>query len=91
MAASPKGSYRYGDFPDLFWDARSDALIDPNDPVVIARVITRGSSDALRRLVSPPVLRSALPGLVIPEHVRAFWRRVLTKVLDGGDEPSAVG
>jgi hypothetical protein len=78
-----KRPYRYGDFPELFWDARPDAPIDPDEPVVIARIIMRGSSDALHRLVSPSTLRAVLPGLVIPDHVRAFWRRVLSKVPAG--------
>ena len=79
MVRSQQGRYRYGDFPALFWDAQPDALIDANDPIVIARIITHGSSDALR-LVSPAALRAALPALVIPAHVRAFWQRVLTKL-----------
>jgi hypothetical protein len=71
---------RYGDFPALFWDARPDAVIDTAHPVVLARVITRGSMEALARLVSPDELRRALPKLVVEEHVRRFWRRVLERM-----------
>jgi hypothetical protein len=71
---------RYGDFPGLFWDARPDAVIDAANPVVLARVITLGSMDALAQLVSPDELRRALPRLVVEEHVRRFWMRVLEHV-----------
>jgi hypothetical protein len=83
VPAHPKSPYRYGDFPEPFWDARPDAPIDPDEPVVVARIIMRGSSDALHRLVSPSKLRAVLPALVVPDHVRAFWRRVLSKVPPG--------
>lgn len=69
--------HRYGEFPDLFWDANPDAPIDGKSPVVLARLLTRGSMAAVRALVDPRVLAEALPHLAIDEHVRRFWRRVL--------------
>lgn len=75
--------YRFGDFPELFWDARPDAIIDASDPVVLARIITRGSMDAIKRLVSIEVLRERLQELAIPSHVREFWELVLAKLPPG--------
>jgi hypothetical protein len=74
VSASP---HRYGDFPDLFWDAEPDAAIDGRSPVVLARLLSRGSMDAIRAVVDPGVLAEALPNLPIDDHVRRFWKRVL--------------
>jgi len=71
---------RYADFPELFWDATPEANIDVSNVVVLARVITRGSMDAIARLVSPSVLERELPHLVIDEAARRFWQRVLSKL-----------
>jgi hypothetical protein len=73
----------YGDYPELFWDAVPDAPVDTDSPVVLARVIERGSMDAIARLVSPAALRRELPRLVVPEHVRRFWGRVLGEMPGG--------
>lgn len=70
-------TYCYGEFPELFWDARPDEVIDPENPVVLARVLTQGSEDALTKLVRPETLERLLPTLVIPEHSRRFWNVVL--------------
>jgi hypothetical protein len=71
---------RYGDFPGLFWDARPDDPIDATNPVVLARMLTRGSMDALEQLVSPDELRRALLRLIVEEHVRRFGMRVLEQM-----------
>jgi hypothetical protein len=78
--------HHYGDFPELFWDAQPDAELDPESPVVLARVLTRGSMDAVRKLVSAEVLARRLATLAVPEHTRRFWRRVLDA---GSPSPSA--
>jgi hypothetical protein len=69
--------YRYGEFPELFWDAIPDAVVDPENPVVLARVLTQGSAEAIAKLVRPAALERLLPTLVIPEHSRRFWNVVL--------------
>lgn len=69
--------YRYGDFPDLFWDLRPDAVIDRNSPAVLARVLTRGSTEAIRALVDFEIVRQQFDELWLPVPVRDVWRRVL--------------
>lgn len=73
----PAPTYRYREFPELFWDARPNELIDPENPIVLARVLTQGSADAIAKLVRPDALERLLPTLVIPEHSRRFWKIVL--------------
>lgn len=70
-------TYRYGEFPELFWDARPDEVVDPENPIVLARVLTQGSADAIAKLVRRDALERLLPTLVIPEHSRRFWNVVL--------------
>jgi hypothetical protein len=69
--------YRYGDFQELFWDAEPDAVIDPANRIMLACVITSGSMEAVRVLVSPEVLRRHLPTLPVTDHARRFWEQVL--------------
>lgn len=71
-----RSTFRYGDFPFLFWDAQPDALIDVSNPVVLARLLTRGRADVIGKLVSLEVLRERLISLTLPEHVQVFWRTV---------------
>jgi hypothetical protein len=66
----PDRRFRYGDFPELFWDAEPDAAIDVQNPVTLARLLTRGRAEVIGTLVPEEVLR-------VPEHVRIFWRAVL--------------
>lgn len=73
----PARTYHYGDFPELFWDARPEAVLDPASPAVLARVLTRGSHDAMRALLDLPTLRAQFPKLLLPEHTRYFWAKVL--------------
>jgi hypothetical protein len=70
-------TYRYGEFPELFWDARPDEVVDRENPVVLARVLTQGSEDAQAKLVRFETLERLLPSLIIPEHSRRFWNVVL--------------
>lgn len=67
----------YGDFPELFWDAQPDVPIDVRNPVTLARLLTRGRAEIIGKLVPLEVLQERLDALVLPEHVRLFWRAVL--------------
>jgi len=73
----PNPPLRYGDFPELFWDAQPDAEIDVQNPVTLARLLTRGRAEVIGRLVPLEVLQERLDALPIPDHVRTFWRAVL--------------
>lgn len=74
--------YHYRDFPDLFWDIQPDAIIDRENPAMLARVLTSGSSEAIRALVDFDVVRREFDALWLPEPVRHVWRKVLR--LDAG-------
>jgi len=77
-AARPEQArYRYADFPELFWDAQPDALIDPANPIVLARVLARGSMRAVASLLTMELIRENLDRVAVEPHVRAFWRRVV--------------
>lgn len=80
MHQDDEGVYRYGDFPELFWDLQPDVEVDREDPLIIARVLREGSLPALKKLVDPTVLARELPHLPLPAHIRDFWRSVLEKV-----------
>lgn len=80
-------THRYGDFPELFWDAQPDAPLDAEHPVVLARILTRGSLEVLTRLVSPRALARHLPSLPLDDHARAFWTRVLGGFDEGISRP----
>jgi len=60
---------------------------DTDSPVVLARVIERGSMDAVARLVSPAAWRRELPRLVVPEHVRRFGPGCWTRCPEARDHP----
>ena len=86
--ASSQPVMRYGDFPDLFWDARPDVAIDVEDPVTLARLLTRGRAELIGRLVSLEILRKCLPALTLPEPVLVFWHAVLESTPPGTESPS---
>ncbi|MGH7571221.1 MAG: hypothetical protein ACREMK_05195 [Gemmatimonadota bacterium] len=73
-------SHRYGDFPELFWDAAPDERLDPTSPVVLSRLLRRAPIETVSMLVSPDELARRLKDLVIPEHTRIFWIAVLSGV-----------
>ena len=85
----PEPTYRYGEFPELFWDARPDEVVDPENPIVLARVLTQGSEEALAKLVRGDTLERLLPTLVIPEHSRRFWNVVLEELHRADREKAA--
>jgi hypothetical protein len=73
----PDRPFRYGDFPEWFWDADPDAVVDVQNPVTLARLLTRGRAEVVGKLVPLEVLQERLDTLPVPEHVRIFWRAVL--------------
>jgi hypothetical protein len=77
MPRNEQPVYRYGDFPELFWDLKPDLEVDRENPRVIARVLQHGSMDAIRKLVPMPVLLRDFEKLELPEHSRRFWSLVV--------------
>ncbi len=84
-------TWRYGDFPELFWDAQPDAIIDVRNPVTFARLLTRGRAEVIGKLMSPDDLREGLETVDLPKHVELFWREVLRRVLSGAPGASSSG
>jgi hypothetical protein len=72
--------YRYGDFPELFWDLQKDVEIDHDSPYVISRVLREGNLNLVRQLVSAETLTRHFDQLVLPDHIRAFWALVIEKL-----------
>lgn len=68
---------RCGDFPDLFWDLKPDAPIPKDDPMILARVLREGTMHDISVLIDWDVLEREIDDLVIPQHTRRFWHRVL--------------
>jgi hypothetical protein len=83
--------FRYGDFPELFWDAQPDALIDVRNPVTLARLLTRGRAETIGQLVPLEVLQEGLDSLALPEHVLVFWRAVLEGTPEATPNPRSSG
>jgi hypothetical protein len=77
ISSQPDPQYRYGDFPELFWDAQPEAVIDVQNSVTLVRLLTRGRAEVIGRLLPLEVIRARLETLPLPEHVRIFWRAVL--------------
>lgn len=77
MSTPERTVYRYGDFPELFWDLKPDAEIDRTNLRMIARVLTHGSMDAIRKLVPMEVLLRDFEKLDMPENARRFWSLVV--------------
>ena len=77
MSTEERPVYRYGDFPELFWDVEPDAEIDRTNLRMIARVLTHGSMDAIRKLVPMEVLLRDFDDIEMPENARRFWSLVV--------------
>ena len=73
-------SYRYGDFPELFWDAQSDAIIEPDNVVMLSRVLRNGSMAAIRQLVDFDIVRQKWDELWLTPDVRYVWAKVLDRL-----------
>lgn len=71
---------RYGHYPALFWDLRSEEAIDVEHPSILARILTQGSLEMIAELVPLDVARRELPSLPMPEHARRFWQVVLERI-----------
>jgi hypothetical protein len=84
-------TWRYGDFPELFWDAKPDAVIDVRNPVTFTRLLTRGRAEVIGKLMSPDDLREGLETVDLPKHVALFWWEVLRRVLSGAPGASSSG
>lgn len=71
--------YRYGDFPELFWDLRREAELDRQNPVIIARVLAQGNMDAIRKIVPMDVLEREFERLEpqLPDDARRLWAKVV--------------
>jgi hypothetical protein len=79
MSTEERPVYRYGDFPELFWDVKPDAEIDRTNLRMIARVLTHGSMDAIRKLVPMEVLLRDFEKLDMPDNARRFWSLVVER------------
>lgn len=79
----PSDVPRYGEFPHLFWDLAADAPVDIGNVVVLARLLTLGRPEDLRRTTAVDAAAERLPELALPAHVRAFWQRVFRSRDDG--------
>lgn len=79
MSTEERPVYRYGDFPELFWDVERDAEIDRTNLRMIARVLTHGSMDAIRKLVPMEVLLRDFEKIDMPDNARRFWSLVVER------------
>lgn len=77
MSTEERPVYRYGDFPELFWDLKPEAEIDPSNLRMIARVLMNGSMEAIRKLVPMEVLLRDFDKIDMPDNARRFWSLVV--------------
>jgi hypothetical protein len=77
MAIEERTVYRYGDFPELFWDLKPEAEIDRTNLRMIARVLTDARLETIWKLVPVDVLLRDFEKLILPEHTRRFWSIVV--------------
>jgi hypothetical protein len=68
---------RYADYPHLFWDLDPGAPVDVRHPVVLARLLSRGSVAEVARFVTRDEVRQRLSTLPVADHTRLFWMRVV--------------
>ncbi|HEX2080616.1 MAG TPA: hypothetical protein VHG08_23130 [Longimicrobium sp.] len=80
MSADEHTVYRYGDFPELFWDLKRDAPVDAENPAIIARLLMYARPETLWKLVPVPVLLEKFDKLELPEHSRKFWALVIQEL-----------
>jgi hypothetical protein len=76
----PEPRYRYGDFPELFWDAQKDAIIEPDNVVMLSRVLGHGSMKAIRLLVDFDIVRQKWDELWLTPDERYVWAKVLDRL-----------
>lgn len=80
MPTAEQTVYRYGDFPELFWDLKRDAPVDPQNPAIIARLLMHARPETLWKLVPVPVLLEKFDELDLPDHSRKFWSLVVQEL-----------
>jgi hypothetical protein len=80
MATNDLTTYRYGDFPELFWDLKRDAPVDARNPAIIARLLMHARPETLWKLVPVPVLLEKFDDLDLPDHSRKFWSLVVEEL-----------
>lgn len=68
---------RYGDFPHLFWDLDPAAPVDPSQPVVAARLLTKGRTADIRRFYTLTDIAALLPELPLEPPAHAFGAAVV--------------
>lgn len=73
MSTEEHPVYRYGDFPELFWDVKPDAVVDGTNPAVIARLLEHAPPETIWKIVPLKVLLRDFEKLDLPEHTRRFW------------------
>jgi hypothetical protein len=82
MSIHEQTLYRYGDFPELFWDLKRDAPVDAQNPAIIARLLQHARPETLWKLVPVPVLLEKFEQLDLPDHSRRFWSVVVQELRD---------
>jgi hypothetical protein len=78
MSTDERTVYRYGDFPELFWDLRPEVEIDGTNPAVIGRLLQQAHPETIWKLVPVNVLLRDFERLDLPDHTRRFWNVVVT-------------
>ena len=69
----------YGSFPHLFWDLDPSAPVNVRHAVVFRRVLERGTTADIRRLLDPDVALASLAEIELPEHLHRFWHTVFER------------
>jgi hypothetical protein len=77
MSTEERTVYRYGDFPELFWDLQRDVEVDAENPAIIARLLEHAPPATIGKLIPAPVLLRDFEKLHLPEHTRRFWSLVI--------------
>ena len=77
MSTDDRTVYRYGDFPELFWDLKRDEAVDGTNPGIIARLLEHAPPATVWKLVPVDVLLRDFERLDLPEHTRRFWSEVV--------------
>lgn len=80
MSTNEQTIYRYGDFPELFWDLKREARVDAENPAIIARLLMHARPETLWKLVPVPVLLEKFDQLDLPDHSRTFWALVVQEL-----------
>lgn len=77
MATQERTIYRYGDFPELFWDLRREAEVDGTNPAIVARLLEHAPPETIWELVPVDVLLRDFEKLDLPENTQRFWSIVV--------------